>query len=168
MTKEKEASAEIEEAAEKLVTCLTQKKQTVVLAESCTAGLVAAAIASVPGASAVLWGSFVTYALDAKEKLLAVPPQLLRRHGAVSRECALAMARGALTKSGADIACAVTGLAGPDGDGSETPVGTVWIAVQKQNDQARANVYHFEGGRAGIRDAAALQSLLEIIRNYNC
>ena len=153
------------EAACNLVSLLTKKNQTVVLAESCTGGLVSGAIAAVPGASAVLWGSFVTYTWDAKQKMLLVSQETLQRHGAVSRECALEMACGALAKSGADIACAITGLAGPADDGSGTPIGTVWIAVKKQNAPAQANVYHFEGGREDVSSAACVQALLDILNS---
>jgi PncC family amidohydrolase len=135
-----------------------------VLAESCTAGLAADMIASVPGASEVLWGSFVTYSLDAKRKLLGVPDTTLRTNGAVSRETACAMAQGALEKSGADYAVSVTGLAGPGGDGSDVSVGTVWIAVSSRECQAEAVSFHFEGSRNEIRREAAGKALEELLR----
>jgi PncC family amidohydrolase len=149
-----------------VISALMQKGQKIVLAESCTAGLAAASLAAVPGASAVLWGAFVTYTLDAKEKMLGVAPALLAEHGAVSEQTARAMADGALSCSGADVAVSITGLAGPDGDGSSTPVGTVWAACRKVGEPARARRFFFEGNRAQIREsacAAALRLALEIV-----
>ncbi len=98
-------------------------------AESCTGGLAAALLTSVPGISAVFDEAFVTYADAAKERALAVSAELLRAHGAVSREVAEAMARGAARRAGAELALAVTGIAGPDGGSAEKPVGLVWIAT---------------------------------------
>ncbi len=126
----------------------------IVFAESCTAGLVSDAIVQIPGASQVFWGSFITYSTDAKVKSLGIDPQLIERFGAVSEECALAMARGAREKSGADLAVSVTGLAGPEGDGSSVPVGTVWIALEGKDLPPRAVRYQFSGSRSEIRELA--------------
>jgi PncC family amidohydrolase len=128
-------------------------------AESCTAGLVADLVARVPGASAVFWGSFVTYMVDAKVKILGLDPTLVERFGPVSRETACAMALGAREKSGADYAVAVTGLAGPGGDGTDVPVGTVWIATAGRDRAPEAQVFCFEGSRNTIRDNAAARAL---------
>jgi len=98
-------------------------------AESCTGGLIAATLAAVPGASAVLERGFVTYSNEAKSDLLGIPASLIMVHGAVSREVAIAMAIGALAHSPADIAVAVTGIAGPGGGTANKPVGLVHIAV---------------------------------------
>ncbi|BCU77799.1 competence/damage-inducible protein A [Luteolibacter sp. LG18] len=97
-------------------------------AESCTGGLIASRITDVAGSSAVFTHGFVTYANEAKRDLLGVPEELLKLHGAVSEPVARAMAEGALNASGADIAVAVTGIAGPDGGSEDKPVGTVWLA----------------------------------------
>jgi PncC family amidohydrolase len=155
------------EAAEALVRLLMRKRLTLAVAESCTAGLVADSIACVPGASNVFWGSFVTYRSEAKAAMLGIDPALLDRYGAVSEETARAMAEGALEKSGADISASVTGLAGPDGDDRGTPIGTVWIAAAvRENDgtcRARAECFRYQGGRAAVRESAALD-VLRLIR----
>lgn len=104
----------------------------IVTAESCTGGLIAASLAAVPGASASLDRGFVTYSNEAKIEMLAVPGELIERRGAVSREVALAMVDGALKHSPADIAVAVTGIAGPDGGSAEKPVGLVHIAAARR------------------------------------
>ncbi|GHV79925.1 hypothetical protein AGMMS49944_17160 [Spirochaetia bacterium] len=151
-----------------LVETLAAAALTLAVAESCTAGLVADLIARVPGASRVFWGSFVTYSVDAKIKLLGVDPVIIHRHGAVSRETALAMAEGALEKSGADVAVSVTGLAGPDGDGSGQKVGTVWIGIARRGfgdavgPSAEAVCYHYTGDRNAIRNAAAAGAIAEL------
>jgi PncC family amidohydrolase len=150
--------------AARLIAALASASQTLAAAESCTAGLVADRLARVPGASRVFWGSFVAYAADAKERILGVDPALIRRHGAVSRETALAMASGALEKSGAHMAVSVTGLAGPDGDGSETPVGTVWIGVARRGLPAEAVACHFDGDRNAVREAAAGEAIAELLK----
>jgi PncC family amidohydrolase len=141
------------------VETLAGRSQTVAAAESCTAGLVADLFARIPGASRVLWGSFVTYMVDAKLRILGLDPRRLERHGPVSRETACDMARGALEKSGAHYAVAVTGLAGPGGDGTEVPVGTVWVAVAGRDRVPVAREFHFEGSRREIREQAALAAL---------
>jgi PncC family amidohydrolase len=130
-------------------------------AESCTAGLVADLLAQVPGASRVFWGSFVCYSPDAKQRMLGVDGGLIQKFGAVSRETACAMAEGALARSGADVAAAVTGLAGPGGDGSSVPVGTVWIGVALRGGQSRGTLFHYTGSRNEVRLAAAQQTLRE-------
>ncbi|MDR2304603.1 MAG: nicotinamide-nucleotide amidohydrolase family protein [Treponema sp.] len=141
--------------AVELVKRLTALSLRAALAESCTAGLVANLIAEVPGASKVFWGSFVTYTVEAKARMLGLDIKKINANGAVSRETALAMAEGALAESGADLAAAVTGLAGPDGDGSATPVGTIWIATALRDEGNIASVFHFAGDRNAVRSAAA-------------
>jgi PncC family amidohydrolase len=149
-----------------LVEFFTKRRQTLALAESCTGGLVAAAISNVPGASNALWGCFVAYTIEAKCAMLGIDRALIDRHGAVSKETARAMAAGALAKSGADWAAAVTGLAGPDGDGSGTPIGTVWIAVAGKNrtgsEGCAAEHYRFSGTREDVRKQAA-DAALELL-----
>ncbi len=101
---------------------------TLAVAESCTGGLVSAQLTAQPGASRVLWGSWVTYTNEAKHRCLEVPQATLERYGAVSREVALVMAEGALRLSGASLALSITGVAGP-GPSEGVPAGTVWLGV---------------------------------------
>ena len=120
------------EAAGALMVSAKAKALKIATAESCTGGLVAAAITAIPGASAVLERGFVTYSNEAKTEMLGVPAELIERRGAVSQEVALAMVEGALKNSRADIAVAVTGVAGPDGGSEQKPVGLVHIAAAKR------------------------------------
>lgn len=106
-------------------------------AESCTGGLVASCMTAIPGVSAMFPGSVVTYGNRAKIEQLAVTPETLERHGAVSGECAAEMARGALRRFGARLAVSVTGIAGPDGGSPFKPVGTVWFAVAARDGGMR-------------------------------
>jgi len=137
---------------------------TVAAAESCTAGMAAALIAGIPGASRVLWGSFVCYTPEAKFRMLGVGEDVLRQFGAVSRETACAMADGALEKSGADCAFSITGIAGPGTDDSGLPAGTVWIGTVKRGGKAEAAVFNFSGSRNRIRRKAAEQAFYEIMK----
>src|SRR5215475_8586330 len=98
-------------------------------AESCTGGMVAAALTDIAGSSAVVERAFVTYTNRAKSQMLGVDPALIEAHGAVSRQVAEAMARGALAYSATDVAVSVTGIAGPDGGSAEKPVGLVWFGL---------------------------------------
>ncbi|QQO08385.1 CinA family protein [Breznakiella homolactica] len=141
---------------------LAEKSWRLAAAESCTAGLVADLMASVPGASKVFWGSYVTYSIESKTSMLGVDPDLISRHGAVSEACARAMSSGACQKSGVQCGVSVTGLAGPDGDGSGLPVGTVWIAVTISGSGTSAREYRYTGSRNTIRRAAAEDALREL------
>lgn len=133
----------------------------VALAESCTGGLVAAALTEIPGSSAVLDRSFVTYSNEAKQGLLGVPSDIIEAFGAVSVACVYAMARGALENSEADVAVAISGIAGPGGGSPTKPVGTVVFArLQKGQDQPEAEERLFaDTGRAGVRRQATLCAL---------
>jgi len=111
--------------AEKLLAAARDKQLTIATAESCTGGLIAALLTEIPGSSDVVERGFVTYSNNAKTDLLGVPPGTLATHGAVSKQTALAMVAGALVNSRADLAVAVTGIAGPGGGSAEKPVGLV-------------------------------------------
>ena len=154
--------------AEEIVKYLVQEKKMIAAAESCTAGLVADLIGSVPGASSVFWGSFVAYTADAKYRMLGVPGELIEKYGAVSRPIALAMAEGALEKSGAFWAFSVTGLAGPGGDAnSGLPIGTVWIGIAGRDGGPEAVEFRFSGSRDEVRQAAAAAALNKLWDRIN-
>ncbi len=134
-----------------------------VLAESCTGGLVAAALTEIAGSSAVFDRGFVTYSNEAKQELLGVNPDIIDTFGAVSIACAWAMAQGALKKSGADVAVAISGIAGPGGGSPQKPVGTVVFAraIKGQSeDAALAEERLLDGSsRAVVRHQATLVAL---------
>lgn len=126
-----------------VVRLLKERSMTLAIAESCTGGLISCRVTDVPGSSAVFTHGFVTYANEAKISLLGVSPLDLESHGAVSEVVALQMAEGALGASGADIAVAVTGVAGPDGGSPEKPVGTAWIGLAVKGSPPLAfKVFH--------------------------
>jgi nicotinamide-nucleotide amidase len=133
----------------------------VALAESCTGGLVAAAITEIPGSSAVLDRAFVTYSDEAKQESLGVAGDIIDAFGAVSVACVFAMARGALERSQADVAVAISGVAGPGGGSESKPVGTVVFArAVRGSDKPDAELRLFEEkDRAGVRRQATLCAL---------
>jgi PncC family amidohydrolase len=155
---------ELGERAALLVEKLAAASLTVAVAESCTAGLVADLIARIPGASGVFWGSFVSYMVDAKVLMLGLDREKLDAYGPVSRETACSMAEAVLEKCGAGIAAAVTGLAGPGGDGTAVPVGTVWIATAIRGGETRAEVFHFKDSRNNIRNRAAASAVEALLK----
>lgn len=137
---------------------------TVAVAESCTGGLVSAALTEIPGSSAVFERGFVTYSNDAKIELLGVPEDLLDTFGAVSEAVAWSMAQGALVHSSADVAVAITGIAGPDGGSAQKPVGTVVFAVARRGQDPEATdaemkLFAGDKGRSEVRRQAALVAL---------
>jgi len=134
-------------------------------AESCTGGLIAAACTAVAGSSDWFERGFVTYSNAAKTETIGVDAALIAAHGAVSEEVALAMARGALAHSQADLAVAVTGIAGPGGATPGKPVGTVWVALARRGAPPQADLLQLQGERAAIRAQTveyALQRLLAL------
>jgi nicotinamide-nucleotide amidase len=144
--------ATLEEAAA-LLGALQAKGLTLATAESCTGGLIAAALTAIPGSSATVLAGYVTYSNAAKTRLVAVPPALFEAHGAVSEPVARQMAAGALADSGADIAVACTGIAGPSGGSAEKPVGLVFVGCVRRGREPRVERHVFPGDRAAIRAA---------------
>ncbi|XQU09254.1 CinA family protein [Halomonas sp. LY9] len=134
----------------------------VTTAESCTGGGIATAITSVAGSSAYFTAGYVTYSNAAKTRLLGVEPALLDAHGAVSEQVVNAMVAGACQESGADVAVAVSGVAGPDGGSDEKPVGTVWIAWGSC-EQQQAECFHFPGDRQAVREQAVREALAGLV-----
>lgn len=154
----------ISESVQALSQILQRRRFSVVTAESCTGGGIAAALTGEPGSSAWFERGFVTYSNLSKQQMLGVPAAVIEAHGAVSEEVVLAMARGALIHSNGDVSVAVSGVAGPDGGTADKPVGTVWIAWGLGGDRAEAQHYLFPGDRNEVRALsvhAALQGLSE-------
>ncbi|WCE03269.1 nicotinamide-nucleotide amidohydrolase family protein [Pseudoxanthomonas sp. JBR18] len=134
-----------------------------VTAESCTGGWIAKAMTDIAGSSAFFDCGMAAYSYEAKQALLGVRPQTLETFGAVSRETVIEMVSGALVNSGASVAVAVTGIAGPGGGSPDKPVGMVWIGWKRRGGYARAEVYQFDGDRDAVRRqtvAAALNGLI--------
>ena len=148
--------------AERLQGVCLGRHLTVAIAESCTGGLVAAAITAVPGSSAYFRGGIVSYANDAKEALLDVPSAALDAHGAVSAQVAMAMAGGCRERLGASIAVAVTGIAGPDGGTDSKPVGLTYVALASERP-TEVRRFVFAGDRAAVRAAATSEALRWLI-----
>jgi nicotinamide-nucleotide amidase len=129
-------------------------------AESCTGGLIAATCTALPGSSDWFERGFVTYSNAAKTEQLGVPALLVEQHGAVSEAVARALAEGALAQSPADLALAVTGVAGPGGGSADKPVGLVWLATARRGAATLAERLHLDGDRAAVR-ARTVQVALE-------
>ena len=123
--------------AKTLLAALRSRAMKLATAESCTGGLIAAALTHVPGSSDVVDRGFVTYSNEAKTEMLGVPPALIAAHGAVSQPVAAAMAEGAVARSNADIAVSVTGVAGPGGGSPDKPVGLVWFGCARRGEPAQ-------------------------------
>jgi nicotinamide-nucleotide amidase len=166
-----ELAQRIATLAERLGGLLSAQRLRLATAESCTAGGIGYAVTLVPGSSAWYERGYITYSNDAKQQMLGVPAQYLVRYGAVSEPVARAMALGALAHSHAQIAVAVTGIAGPDGGSAEKPVGTVCLAWAVQREAAGApwaktTTLHFDGDRAAVRTqtiVAALEGLIDLL-----
>ena len=151
---------------EAIASLLQARGQSLTTAESCTGGLIAASCTELAGSSAWFERGFVTYSNEAKTELLGVPAALIAEHGAVSEEVARAMAAGALAHSRADIAVAVTGVAGPTGGSQAKPVGTVWLAwAERGHDDTHGSVavhaekVWFPGDRRAVRGATVAHAL---------
>ena len=137
---------------------LAARGQTVSTAESCTGGLLASAFVDVPGSSACFKEGYVTYAIEAKERILGVPAQVLSEYGVVSGECAAEMAAGLRRITGSDYALATTGIAGPDGGSAKKPVGLVYIACA-DCEKIVVRKFIFKGSRNAVRAAATEEAL---------
>ncbi len=148
------------EAAEHLLDICKHKKLTVATAESCTGGLVAGAMSAISGSSSVLDRGFVTYSNRAKEQMLGVSPTILDAFGAVSRQCAEEMAKGALVHAGVDLTVSITGIAGPTGATPGKPVGLVHFAAASRGGQLIAHEAQYgDVGRSQVRRLSLLQAL---------
>jgi len=155
-------------AAKLLGAALSASGKTVAVAESCTGGLLGGAITSIPGSSRYFSGGVLAYADSAKISVLAVPPALIAARGAVSRDVALAMAEGVLSLFPADLAIAVTGVAGPGGGSRGKPAGTVWVAVVTPGGVRYAHRFRFSGGREAVRREtvrASLGAAIDVLRS---
>ena len=154
------ADSQTQAAAIALLDLCKTKKLMVATAESCTGGLVAGALTDIAGSSAVVERGFVTYTNSAKQQMLGVPADTLKQHGEVSRQTAEAMAKGALAHAPADLAVAITGIAGPGGGSEAKPVGLVHFAAAARG----GNLIHREQrfgdiGRAEVRRLSVLEAL---------
>ncbi len=151
------------EICEQLARLLLQRDWMMASAESCTGGLIAAACTDLAGSSVWFERGFVTYSNAAKTDMLGVDAQLITQHGAVSEPVARAMALGALRHSQAQVAVAVTGIAGPSGGSADKPVGTVWFGWAVDG-HVHTQLQVFEGDRAAVRAAAVRHGLAELVR----
>ena len=147
------------EEARRLLAAMTARGMTLATAESCTGGLIAAALTAIPGSSAVVTRGYVTYSNEAKEQELGVPGAVLASYGAVSAETARAMAEGALRRAGVDLAISCTGIAGPGGATPNKPVGLVFIGVARRGGDIAVRRHHFPGDRASVRAATVAEAL---------
>jgi len=143
--------AVLRKQAEQVAETLRANGEMLATAESCTGGWIAKACTDLAGSSEWFESAAVTYSNRAKQALLGVTPATLEKHGAVSRACALEMVAGVLARFNANVAVAVTGIAGPGGGSPEKPVGTVWVAWQWRGHEARVECFGFEGDRDAVR-----------------
>ena len=151
---------ELRDKAARLLDLCKSKRLTVATAESCTGGLVAAALTDIAGSSAVVDRGFVTYTNEAKQQMLGVPPDTIERHGAVSRETAEAMASGALAHARADLAVSITGIAGPTGATPGKPVGLVHFGAAARSGRTIARERRFgDIGRSEVRRQSVLEAI---------
>jgi nicotinamide-nucleotide amidase len=139
---------------------LSRRKERIAVAESCTGGLISKLLTDIPGSSRVFWGTFVTYSNESKTELLGVPGNLLQSAGAVSQEVVSAMSRGLLEHTPAEVALAVTGIAGPEGGSPEKPVGTVWISARSRRGGELCKGFHFHGTREAVRRRSAVAAFI--------
>lgn len=154
-------SEDLRAAAKAVLDACRARGLKVATAESCTGGLVAGALTDIAGSSDVVDRGFITYSNQAKQQMLGVPAATIEKHGAVSRETAEAMARGALGNADADLVVAVTGIAGPGGGSADKPVGLVHFAAASRSGTLKhAEKRYDELGRIGVRRKSVLQALM--------
>ena len=148
-------------AAQRLFDICRRRNLTVATAESCTGGLVAGTLTEIPGSSHLLDRGFVTYSNQAKQDMLGVPENILKQYGAVSRETAEAMAKGALAYEPVDLTIAITGIAGPTGDKAGKPVGLVhFAAASRSGHLVHREMQYGNPGRAEVRKRSVLQAFV--------
>lgn len=145
------SDAALRQLAEQLGIAAQAHHHSLVTAESCTGGWIAKTLTDIAGSSAWFECGIAAYSYESKQGLLGVRAETLEHFGAVSRETAMEMVSGALVHSGATLAVAVTGIAGPSGGTPDKPVGTVWIAWKRRGGYPMAEVFHFEGDREAVR-----------------
>jgi len=150
-----------------LSTLLIDKSWTITTAESCTGGMIAAALTDVAGSSAWFRQGVISYANQAKTELLDVDEALLQQYGAVSEQVVKAMAVGACRKAAANVAVAISGVAGPGGGTIDKPVGTVWIAWALEQHDVYSERFLFNGDRSAVRQAALIEALHGTIRRLH-
>ena len=158
--------SELQALAEDVGARLRAARQMLVTAESCTGGWIAKTVTDIAGSSDWFDCGLAAYSYEAKQALLSVNPHTLETHGAVSRETVIEMVSGALVHSGAGVAVAVTGIAGPGGGTADKPVGTVWLAWKRRGGYPRAELFQFDGDREAVRRktvAAALRGLAALV-----
>ncbi len=152
-------SSEVLRLAERVLDTCRARGWRIATAESCTGGLLAAALTAIPGSSDVVERGFVTYSNEAKSELLGVPQATIARFGAVSAEVAEAMAKGALARAPIDLAVAVTGIAGPGGGSAQKPVGLVVFGLARRGGALKSERRIFPGDRGAVREKALLAAL---------
>lgn len=159
-----ESDARLADITRRVAERLAARGQSLVAAESCTGGLVAAACTEISGSSAWFERGFVTYSNQAKSECLGVGPDTLAMRGAVSEAVVGEMLAGALAASAADWSVAVSGVAGPDGGTVDKPVGTVVMGWQQRGETGDVTTVHFDGGRAAVRQASVIEVLVGLDR----
>jgi nicotinamide-nucleotide amidase len=151
---------ELRRSAQRVIDACTARRLTIATAESCTGGLVVGALTEIPGSSAVVMCGFVTYSNEAKQDMLGVSPEILQKHGAVSRAAANAMTDGALSRAPVDLVVAITGIAGPGGGSAEKPVGLVHFSAAARAGARLAREERYgDIGRSEIRRRSVLVAL---------
>jgi len=162
----RDISSDLRELAEHVLAVCRTENILLATAESCTGGLIAATLTAIPGSSDVVDRGFVTYTNAAKHDMIGVPMDLFDSVGAVSKEVAGAMAKGALVQSNADIAVSVTGVAGP-GASERKPAGLVFIGIASRTAAIQVEECHFDGDRDAVRHATVLKALTLVLRTID-